>query len=161
MDFNLRRGVSISFIIAGVVAMIGTSQYIGIALFVIAAIWWYLFLYSKSPVKKYWWAIPDKIMFLVSEELGYKPTVSKENISVWVDLTSYSGIMVNRIVLKIRQKESIPSFEWNSHKVMTREHKFLNFKRPGWLSVGEYESELIAYTPEGYSKSRKFTLEVV
>jgi len=140
--------------------MIGTSQYIGIVFLVLGIIWLLLFVSPKSPVKKYWWSASGKLMFVIPQELGYKPTVSKEIISVWVDITAPSGIMVSKIVLKITQKEGIPSFEWKSHEVMTREHRFLDFKRPDWLDIGEYETKLIAYTPEGFSKSRKFILEV-
>ncbi len=99
-------------------------------------------------------------MFVIPQELGYEPTVSKENISVWVDLATHSVIMVNKIGLKITQKEGIPSFEWKPHKVGEREHKRLDFKRPDWLGMGKYEARLIAYTPEGISKSEKFILEV-
>jgi hypothetical protein len=139
--------------------MIGTSQYIGIAFLVLGAIWWFLFLNPKSPVKKYWWSIPDKLMFVIPQEPGYKASVNSECISVWVDLTSRSGITVDRIVLKIGRKEGIPSFEWNPHEIIIKKHKFLDFKRPDWLAVGKYEARLIAYTSEGYSKSGKFTFE--
>lgn len=148
-------GVAVMWIITG------ASQYtVAILLFVLAAIWWFLFLNPKSPVKKCWWSIPDKLMFVIPQELGYKPTVNKEIISVWVNITAPSGIMVNKIDLKITQKEGIPSFEWKSHEVIAREHKYLDFKRPSWLSTGEYKAKLIAYTPEGYSKSGEFILEV-
>ena len=167
MDFNLRRGLFISLTIGGMAAMtVGILSFaeaslcVGTVMLMLAAIWWFLFLNPKSPVKKYWWSIPDKLMFVVSKELGYKAKVNSEYISCWIDLTSQSGIKVDKIVLKITQKERIPSFEWKSHEVVAREHKFLDFKRPDWLGVGEYEAKLIAYTPEGYSKSRKFILEV-
>jgi hypothetical protein len=179
MDSNLRRGVLISFIIAGVVAMIvgvrslnEASIEVGIALLILATIWWFLFWNPKSPVKRYW-SLSDKLMFVIPidrvykstvrgeyiSELAYKPTVSKEIISVWVDLRSQSSYLVEKIVLKIGRR-GIRSFEWSSHEVLAHEHKFLDFKRPGWLRAGEYEAKLIAYTPEGYSKSRKFILEV-
>lgn len=32
--------------------------------------------------------------------------------------------------------------------------------RPDWLGAGQYEASLVAYTPDGYSKSRKFILEI-
>lgn len=138
--------------------MIGTSQYIGIAILTLAIIWGLLFVNPKSPMKKCWWSASEKLMIITIQTPGYKVTVSNEYISVWVDLTSRSGIMVDRIAIKIGREE-ITSFDWNPHEVMIREHKFLDFKRPNWLSTGEYEAQLIAYTPEGYSKSGKFIFE--
>jgi hypothetical protein len=139
--------------------MIGTSQYIGIAILVLAVIWGFLFVNPKSPVKKHWWSASEKLMIMTLQTPGYKATVNSGYISVWIDLTSHSGIMVDRIVMKIGW-ERITSFDWKSHEVMAREHKFLDFERPNWLSAGEHEAKLIAYTPEGYSKSGKFILEV-
>ena len=166
MDFNFRRGLLISLICGGAIAMIigilsvaEASLYVGGTMLVVATIWGFLFLCPKSPVKKYWWAISDKLMFRVPQEPGYKAKVNNGVITVWVDLISSSSIIVDRIVLKIERKKGIPSFEWNSHMV-EKEHKFLDFRRPSWLDVGKYEARLIAYTPEGYSKSGKFILEV-
>lgn len=140
--------------------MITVSQQLGIGLILVSFVLLFLFAYPKSPVRKYWWSISSKLMFAIPQELGYEPTVSKENISVWVDLSTHSVMMVNKIELKITQKEGIPSFEWKSHKVGGREHKRLDFKRPDWLGVGKYEAKLIAYTPDGFSKSDKFILDV-
>ncbi|OGN90712.1 MAG: hypothetical protein A2158_03865 [Chloroflexi bacterium RBG_13_46_14] len=140
--------------------MIGASQCIGIVILGLTAIWGFLFVYPKSPVKKYWWSALGKLTIMTPPQTpGYKSTVNNELISVWVDLTSWSGIMVEKIVIIIG-REKTPSFDWTSHEVMGREHKFLDFKRPSWLGTGEYEAKLIAYTPEGYSKSEKFILEV-
>ena len=170
MDFNLRRGLFISFAVPGGVAIVGAivgamtgallyTLYTGIILLVIAAIWGFLFLCPKSPVKKCWWAISDKLIFMVPQELGYEPTVTMEIISVYVDLTPKSGIMVDRIAIKIGRKRFY-SFEWKAHKVVAHEKKFLDFIRPDWLGVGKHKASLIAYTPEGFSKSEKFILEV-
>jgi len=98
-------------------------------------------------------------MFMIPQELGYKPTVRGELITVWVDLTPRSSIIVDRIALKIGRRR-IYSFEWKSHEVVAHEHKFLDFKKPDWLGTGKYEAKLIAYTPEGYSKSEQFTFTV-
>ncbi|HUV51597.1 MAG TPA: hypothetical protein VMW64_00805 [Dehalococcoidia bacterium] len=142
----------------GVLSTAEASLCVGIVMLMLATIWGFLFLCPKSPVKKYWWSIPDKLMFVIPKEPGYKATVHSEYVSVWVDLTSQSGIMVDRIAIKIGRKR-IYSFEWKSHEVAAHEHKFLDFKRPDWLGTGKYEAKLIAYTTEGYSQSRKFILE--
>ncbi|MFH1775367.1 MAG: hypothetical protein ABH839_01730 [Chloroflexota bacterium] len=159
MDFNFSLGLFIGFIIAGASLMIGVSQCIGIAILVLTAIWGFLFVNPMSPVKKYWWSASGKLAIMTQQTPGYEPRANSEYISVWVELTSWSGIMVDRIVIKIGQKR-ISSFDWNSHEVIAREHKFLDFGRPDWLCSGEYRVKLIAYTTEGYSKSRKFILKV-
>lgn len=139
--------------------MIGASQHIGIAILVLTAIWGFLFVNPMSPAKKYWWSVSGKLAIMTLQTLGYKAKVDSEYISVWVELRPQSSIMVDKIVIKIG-RERITSSDWKSHEVAEREHKFLDFKRPDWLGVGEHEAKLIAYTPEGYSKSRKFILEV-
>jgi len=139
--------------------MIGASQCIGIAILALTAIWGFLFVNPISPVKKYWWSASGKLTFIITQEPGYRATANNEYISVWIELVSWSGIMVDRIILKIGRKR-IPSFDWRPHEVLAREHKFREFKRPDWLDMGVYKAHLIAYTPEGYSKSRKFMLEV-
>lgn len=143
----------------GILSVAEASLYVGMAMLMLAIVWGFLFLHPKSPVKKYWWSIPDKLMFTMPQELGYQATVNNEIITAWVDLTSPSGIMVDRIVLKIERKEGIPSFEWNPQTITTK-HAFLDFHRPNWLTVGKYEARLIAYTPQGHSSSGRFTLEV-
>lgn len=139
--------------------MIGASQCIGIAILVLTAIFGFLFVNKMSPVRKYWWSASGKLAIMTLQTPGYKAKANSEYISVWVELTSWSGIMVDRIIIKIGRKR-ITSFDWTSHEVKAREHKFLDFKRPAWLGVGEYEAKVIAFTPEGYSKSKKFMLEV-
>ena len=159
MDSKLSLGLFIGFVIAGASLMIGASQCVGIAILVLTAIGGFLFVNPMSPVKKYWWSASGKLVISSLQTPGYKAKVDSEYISVWVELTSWSGILVEKIVIKIGQKK-IASFDWKSHDVITREHKFLDFKRPDWLGVGGHEAKLIAYTPEGYSKSSKFLLDV-
>jgi len=99
-------------------------------------------------------------MFRITQEPGYEPKVRDDLINIWVDLTAQSSIMVDRIVLKVKQRRPIPSFEWNS-QMITKKHEFLDFIRPDWFNSGKYEAKLIAYTPEGHSKSEKFIIEVI
>ena len=139
--------------------MIGISQCTGLAILVLTIIWGFLFVNPISPVKKIWWSASGKLAIMIVQEAGYRAKVNSEYISVWIELVSWSGIMVDRIVLKIGHKR-ITLSDWKPHEVMAREHKFHDFERPDWLDVGKYEAQLIAYTPEGYSKSRKFRLEV-
>ncbi len=159
MDFKFSLGLFIGFVITGVSLTIGASQCIGIAILALTAIWGFLFVNPISPVKKYWWSALGKLTFMINQDPGHRAKANNEYISVWAALVSWQGIMVDRLVLKIGRKRISP-FDWKPHEVFEREYKFIDFKRPDWLDMGVYEAQLIAYTPEGYSKSKKFMLEV-
>lgn len=139
--------------------MIGGPQYVGIGVLALAAIWGFLFVNPISPVKKCWWSALGKLTFMIDHDPGHGAKANNEYISVWVALVSWQGIMVDRLVLKIGRKR-ISSFDWKPHEVLEREYKFVDFERPDWLNMGVYEAQLIAYTHEGYSKSKMFMLEV-
>ena len=160
MDRLFIIGMAIGFFVSGVAAILITvSQQLGIGLVLLSLVLAFLFVYPKSPVRKKWWSVSGKLQIATSEEPGYKAHANSEYISVWVLVTSWSGIIVERIVIEIRG-ERIPSFDWKSHQLIGRENKFLDFKRPDWFGLGKYKLNLIAYTPDGYSKSREFILEV-
>lgn len=159
MDFKFSLGLFIGCVIAGAAFIIGASQCIGITILALTAIEGFLFVNPKSPVRKYWWSAAGKLAIRTLQEPGYRAKANIEYISVWVDLVSWSGIMVSKIVIKIGRKR-ITSSDWKSHEVIGSEHKFLDFEKPDWLGMDEHEAQLIAYTPEGLSKSRKFVIEV-
>jgi len=159
MERKFSIGLSVSIILGGVGFMLEPHLYVGLAFFVLAFIWTCLFVLPFSPVKRYWWSVPDKLVIMTLQKPGYKAKANSEYITVPAELRPRSSIMVDRIVIKIG-RERVTSFDCKSHKVVARELKFLDFERPDWLGVGEHEAQLIAYTPEGYSKSEKFILEV-
>ena len=159
MDYSLRVNLLFVFLGLGIGLMITSNFYIGLAFIIFSFIWLCLFVLPISPIKRRRWSIPSKLVVMTLENPGYKARATSEYISVWVELRPQSRIIVDRIVLKIGRKK-FPSFEWKSHEVTGREHKSLDFKRPDWLHIGEYEINLIAYTPDGFSKSVKFILEV-
>ena len=158
MAFEFSLGLLIGLLIAGASFVIGVSQCIGTTILALTVIWGFLFVNPKSPVRKYWWSVSDKLVITTSEEPGYKPKIN-EYVSIWVELITWSGITVDRVVMKIGRK-AITSPDWKSHSVIHQEHKFHDFKRPTWLNAGKHRARLIAYTPEGYSKSREFMIEV-
>ena len=80
-------------------------------------------------------------------------------MAVYTRLIAQSIIRVNRIVIKIGCR-GIASDDWKPCDVTADEEKYVNFNRPNWLSAGKHEAKLIAFTPEGYSKSKKFIIEV-
>ena len=159
MERRFGIGLFISLILGGVGFLLEPHQYIGIAFFVLAFIWAYLFVLPFSPIKRYWWSASDKLVIMTIEEPGYKAKANSEYITVWAELRPRSSIIVDRIDIKIGRKRCT-SFDWKSHTVASSEHKFVDFERPDWLCAGEHEAKLIAYTPEGYSKSGKFVVEV-
>lgn len=159
VEVKFSVGLFIGLVISGVPLIIGVSQSIGIVILVIGAIWGFLFVCPVSPARERWWSVSGKLGFLISEESGYRARASNEYISVWIELVSWSGIMVDRIVLKIGRKK-VSCFDWRAHVVAGRAHGFVDFVRPDWLDRGVCEAELVAYTREGYCKSKKFMVEV-
>lgn len=161
MGHNIRIGWLLLLVggLIGSAAMVISQLYVFIGFLIAVIIWACLFALPFSPVKRCWWSAADKLVIMTLQHAGYNPRASSKYISVWVELRPRSSIMVDRIVLKIG-REKVTSFDWESHDVSSVEHKFVDFERPDWLHVGEHEAKLIACTPEGYSKSNKFVVEV-
>jgi hypothetical protein len=90
---------------------------------------------------------------------GIPPKGNRRYLTVYKTLRVLSPIKVDRIVLSIGRKKIIPH-DWESYEVTGDESGYIDFDRPGWLPNGNHSARLIAYTPDGYSKSDKFTLEV-
>jgi len=158
MEHNLRINLFFAFFTLVVGIMITPYSYIGLAFVIFSIVWAYLFILPISPIKRSW-AISDKLIVSTLTSPGYKPHINNDVISVWVELKPRSSIKVDKIVLAIR-REKIPSLGWKAHKVVSNEHKYMDFKKPDWLNQGNFKLKLIAYTPEGYSKSGQFVLEV-
>lgn len=159
MEHNIRTGLLISFIFSGGAFMISPFQYVGIAILAIATVWAYLFVLPFSPVKRRWWYISDKLVIVNMQYAGQEAKANAKYITVFTELRPRSSIRVDKIAIEIKRKK-IPSFHWQSHNVAVDEQILVNFERPDWLYTGEYEAKLIAFTPEGRSKSGKFTVEV-
>lgn len=87
------------------------------------------------------------------------PKGNKQYLTVYGGLRTLSPIKVEKIVLSIKG-EKLTSWDWKPHIVTGDEPRYMDFYRPEWLRSGDYSARLIAYTPDGYSKSEKFTLEV-
>jgi hypothetical protein len=62
------------------------------------------------------------------------------------------------ITRKIGRKQL--SSDWKPTRVEADESKYVYFAKPDWLNIGEYKARLIAYTPDGFSKSEKFIVKV-
>lgn len=104
MDRLFFIGLAIGFFVSGVAAILITvSQQLGIGLVLLSFVLAFLFAYPQSPVRKYWWSVSGKLGITTSEEPGYKARANSEYISVWVLVTSWTGIIVEKIVIKIRR----------------------------------------------------------
>lgn len=139
--------------------MITISQQLGIGLIIVAIILGFLFLNPKSPVKKHWWSVSDKFTIANMQYGGRNARGNGKYISVYAELRPRSIVQVDRIDIEIKRKK-ITSFDWTAKNITVHESMFVNFETPNWLGVGEYGAKLIAFTPEGKSKSGKFIVEV-
>ncbi|MBA7644839.1 hypothetical protein ES703_52586 [subsurface metagenome] len=154
MDFKFSLGLFIGLVLAGVSLMIGVSQWVGIAILIFAGIWWLLFVNPKSPVRSRWWSISNRLGITPTGE----PRVYKEYLAIRVALIAMPDIQIDRISLRIGCKHLLS--DWQPKLIRGDEGLYINFPRPTWLRKGQYEACLIAYTPDGLSKSRKFSIGV-
>jgi len=154
MDFKFSLGLFIGFIVAGASFIIGSSHCIGISILVLTVIWGFSFVNPKSPVRKYWWSVSSKLGIVSLSKVG----VNDRYLTIYVGLRSVSVNQVDKICLKIRRKQLVS--DWQPTRVEADESRYINFTRPDWLHKGEYEANLIAYTPYGFSRSEKFLVRV-
>ena len=153
-------GLIIGFFVSGVAClMITISQQLGIGLIIVAIILSFLFLNPKSPVKKHWWSVSDKIAVVNLQYTGGGARGNDKYISVYAELRPRSIIRVDRIDLETKRGK-ITSSDWTAKDITVDESMFVNFERPDWLGAGKHEAKLKAFTPEGTSKSGKFIVEV-
>jgi hypothetical protein len=155
MERLFSAGLAVGFFISGVAAILITiSQQLGMALIVVAVIVGFLFVNPKSPVRRKWWSVSGELGVVVISKVG----VSREYLTVHVGLRAVSVIQVDKIVLRIARKQLLS--DWKSARVEADETRYINFTRPNWLHIGDYRACVIAYTPDGFSKSEKFSLIV-
>jgi hypothetical protein len=158
MDFNYRLGIFLLIIGTGASLMIGT-HYTGIALLCLGIIWWFLFLYPKSPVKKYWWSISNKLAVIIIKLGVYGAKANDKYITIHFGLRAQTTIKVNTITIKIKGYNEIPPFNWKTKEITADEHILISFITPIGLKTGDHQAQLKVYTSDGYSKSARFTLE--
>jgi hypothetical protein len=162
VDSKFSLGLFISFILGAVVGGVGfiiDSQFIGIGFSILAIVWGILFLFPKSPIRKRCLSVSNKVSITVENYGGFPPKGNRQYLTVYKTLRVLSPIKVDKIILSIGRKKIMPR-DWESYEVRGDESGNINFDRPGWLPNGNHSARLIVYTPDGYSKSKKFTLEV-
>ena len=139
--------------------MIDDLVYVGIGLLVLAFVWGILFIFPKSPIKKWCWSVSNKLSIAIIYYGGLPPGGNRNYLTVYGELRALSPIKVEKMILSIKRKKII-SWDWKPHLVTGDESGYIDFYRPEWLRGGNHSVRLIAYTPHGYSKSEKFTLGV-
>lgn len=148
-------GLALGFLISGVAAILITiSQQLGIVLILLAGILLFLFANPRSPVRGKWWSASGKLGVVCIGTVG----VSDDYLTIHVGLRAASVSRVDKIVLRIGRKSLLS--DWKSTRVEADETRYINFIRPDWLYTGEYEASIIAYTPDGFSKTEKFPVKV-
>lgn len=134
--------------------MITFSLQLGIGLIAIAGILGFLFVYSKSPVRRRWWSISNKLGVKV---LG-NVRVNNSSIEIEVGYVAVPSVQVDAIKLRIRRQPL--ECDWECQTIEATGRLYVKCPRPSWLRKGQYEACLIAYTPDGFSKSKKFSIRV-
>ena len=159
MKQSLRITLFITFISSGI-GFWFISECIGIGCLILAGVWGILFVFNKSPIRKWCWSVSDIISIEIINYAGFPPQGNKKYLTVYNKLRASSPIKVDKVLLSMGRRKIIP-LDWKSSKVSGDESEgYISFKRPERLRSGKHSARLIAYTPYGYSKSEVFTIEV-
>jgi len=130
------RDIGLGFIIAGI---------LGLALVV----------NPKSPLRKYLVSTTELGVII---ELNQPPQVTNNQIIIPVGLNALSDIRIDKIDLRVGRRKL--TSDWKPKSIQCYEPEIRYFPRPNWLYRGKHEAYLKAYTPDGFSKSKKFTINV-
>lgn len=139
--------------------MIEASQWVGIAILIFFAIFGFLFVNPKSPVKRRWWSASNKLGITFDCDPDIIIENYSDTLSFRVGFIAIPSIRVERIRLKIGHTKVWAS-NWIPTGIKATEARYLNFPRPTELSKGYYDVTLFAYTPEGVSKSDKISISL-
>ena len=158
MDRQFSLGLTIGFILGGIGFMIGASQWVGIALLSLAGVGGVLFVNPKSPVRKIWWST-NKLGITPADNSVIRVNANDENFTIRVGMVAVPSIYVSKISLKIARIR-VWALNWEPMEVKATEAPYIKFTKPHQLGKGSYNASLYAYTPEGFSKSKKFSIRV-
>ena len=167
VERNTRISLFITFISLGI-GLWFVSESIGMGCFILTVLWGILFVFHKSPVRKWCWSVSDKLSIAIVYYGGHPPGGNRNYLTVYGELRALLPIEVDKVVIiiGIKKKKIIPwrkkiiSWDWRPHVVSGDEGGYVDFKRPEWLSDGNHDARLIACTPYGYSKSEEFAIRV-
>ena len=138
--------------------MIGASQWVGIALLSLAGVCGFLFVNPKSPVRKIWWST-SKLGLTVAQNTEVRVNANDEDSAIHVGMVAVPCIYVEKVRLKIGGTR-IWALNWEPMEVKAIEAPYIKFPKPHQLGKGCYNARLYAHTPEGFSKSKKFSIRV-
>ena len=126
--------------------------------FIAGALVMSLFVNPKSPLRKHCYQIPGKLGVQIVNDGRNNINVSGEYLTIYLGLRAIVDIKVDKVDLKIGHKKPLPS-DWKPRVIQGDETRYINFQRPSWLGKGKHQAYLVAYTPEGFSKSNRFIVE--
>lgn len=126
--------------------------------FIVGGIIIALFVNPKSRLKRYCCRISGKLSIQRMRNGRMNAEVGDKYISIYVAMRTLTDIQVDRISFRIGRK-NLPS-DWQPKVIQGDELGYVNFPRPDWLHRGEYSGHLIAYTPEGFTKSERIGIMV-
>ena len=151
-------GLVVGLLVSGVAClMISISQQIGIGLIIIAVILAFLFVSPLSPVKRKWWSASSKLGITLADDIEViHEHINQDNFTIRVGLVAVPSIQIEKICLKLGQKKLWAS-NWETEEIKAIESKYVSFPNPK-LGEGNFNAKLFAYTPDGVSKSQKFSI---
>ena len=159
MDYKLSFGLFASFVLAAVGFWITSEWHIAIGFSVLSLVWGILLVNPKSPIRKWCLSVSNRLSIVIENYGGFPPKGNRQYLTVYKTLRALSPIRIDKILLTIGRNKIIPR-DWKSQEVTGDESGYINFDRPEWLPNGNHSARLIAYTPDGYSKSETFRLKV-
>ncbi len=139
--------------------MITISLQLGIGLIAIGFIFGFLFVYPKSPVRRQWWSISNKLSITLADNSVIRVNANDENFTIRVGMVAMSSFYVEKISLRIARIR-VRALNWEPMGVKGMEAPYIKFPKPHQLGKGCYNASLYAHTPEGFSKSKKFSIRV-
>ncbi len=105
MERQFSVGLAVGLVISGVAClMVTVSQQVGIGLILVAIVWWFLFIFPKSPVRRYWWSVSSKLGITLADGSEVQVGTTEGSIVFRVGLRAMPSIQVNKIGLRIGQR---------------------------------------------------------
>ena len=95
MERQFSIGLVAGFLISGVACiMITVSLQLGIGLFALGCILGFLFVYPKSPVRRQWWSISNKLSITPGDNSVIRVNANDENFTIGVGTVAMSSFYV-------------------------------------------------------------------
>ena len=113
-------------------------------------------MYPKSPVKSKWWSASNRLGITLADDTD-TVSIYKDSL-IRVGLVAVPSIQVDKIILKIAGNKPFGS-DWESKIIKGNEAPHIRFPELQELDKGNYDARLYAYTPNGFARSEKFTVE--